>query len=77
MEAYEVYLPGHSLLDNPKLANTVREIEDEEKFISSMEKQWDDKLCFGYAIVDKHTDTIMGAIDIHAIAWEHNRCEIG
>lgn len=55
----------------------ITKIEDEEKFISSMEKQWDDKLCFGYAIVDKHTDTIMGAIDIHAIAWEHNRCEIG
>lgn len=30
MEAYEVYFPGHSLLDNPKLANTVCEIEDEE-----------------------------------------------
>lgn len=29
MEAYEVYLPGHSLLDNPKLSDTVRDIEDE------------------------------------------------
>lgn len=31
MEAYEVYLPGHSLLDNPKLSDIVHEIEDEEK----------------------------------------------
>ncbi|MFW7387480.1 type I restriction endonuclease subunit R [Vagococcus fluvialis] len=31
MEAYEVYLPGHSLLDNPKLSDIVHEIEDEEE----------------------------------------------
>ena len=39
VEAYEVYLPGHSLLDNPKLANTVREIEDEEnmEFFEALE----------------------------------------
>lgn len=30
MEAYETYLPGHSLLDNPKLADIVHKIEDEE-----------------------------------------------
>ena len=29
MEAYAVYLPGHSLLDNPKLSDMVRDIEDE------------------------------------------------
>ena len=30
MEAYEAYLPGHSLLDNTNLADIVRNIEDEE-----------------------------------------------
>ncbi|WP_462259356.1 type I restriction endonuclease subunit R [Vagococcus teuberi] len=30
MEAYETYLPGHSLLDNPRLAEIVHEIEEEE-----------------------------------------------
>lgn len=31
MEAYEVYLPGHSLINNPNLSQIVHEIEDEEK----------------------------------------------
>lgn len=31
MEAYEVYLPGHSLLDNPNLSDIVHNIEEEEK----------------------------------------------
>lgn len=31
MEAYEVYLPGHRLIDNPKLSEIVHEIEDEEE----------------------------------------------
>ena len=31
MEAYEAYLPGHSLLDNPNLSDIVHTIEDEEK----------------------------------------------
>lgn len=30
MEAYESYLPGHSLIDNPKLADIVHQIEEEE-----------------------------------------------
>lgn len=30
MEAYSVYLPGHSLLDNPNLSEIVHEIEDED-----------------------------------------------
>lgn len=28
MEAYETYIPWHSLLDNPRLAEIVHEIED-------------------------------------------------
>ncbi len=55
----------------------ISKLEDEEKFISSMEKNWDDRLCFGFAIVDRTHDRVMGAIDIHAISWENSRCEIG
>lgn len=55
----------------------IQKVEDEEKFISSMEKSWEDKLCFGYAIVNSHTDEVMGAIDLHAISWENFRGEIG
>lgn len=29
MEAHGVYLPGHSLIDNPQLAEVVHKIEDE------------------------------------------------
>lgn len=31
MEAFELYLPGHTLLDNPKLADQVHKIEEEER----------------------------------------------
>lgn len=55
----------------------ISKIEDEEKFISNMEKHWEDKMCFGYAIVNAHTDQVMGAIDVHAISWENKRAEIG
>ena len=30
MEAFDLFLPGHSLIDNPKLADIVHEIEEEE-----------------------------------------------
>lgn len=30
-DAFAVYLPGHSLLDNPKLSEIVHEIEDKEE----------------------------------------------
>ena len=30
VEAFDLYLPGHTLIDNPKLASLVREIETEE-----------------------------------------------
>lgn len=30
VEAFDLYLPGHSLIDNPKLADIVRAIEEEE-----------------------------------------------
>ncbi|MGO3600008.1 MAG: DEAD/DEAH box helicase family protein [Enterococcus faecalis] len=31
VEAYDLFLPGHTLIDNPKLGHLVREIETEEK----------------------------------------------
>lgn len=55
----------------------ISKIEDEEKFISSMEKMWEDKQCFGFAIIDSHTDQVVGAIDLHAISWDNRRAEIG
>ncbi|HHT5789057.1 TPA: hypothetical protein ACSZBQ_01780 [Listeria monocytogenes] len=30
VEAFDLFLPGHTLIDNPKLADIVREIEEEE-----------------------------------------------
>jgi type I site-specific deoxyribonuclease, HsdR family len=30
MEAFDLFLPGHSLIDNPKLADIIHEIEEEE-----------------------------------------------
>lgn len=30
MEAFQSYLPGHTLIDNSKLADIVHEIEEEE-----------------------------------------------
>ena len=31
VEAFDLFLPGHTLIDNPKLGHLVREIETEEK----------------------------------------------
>ncbi|HGF7939386.1 hypothetical protein ACQUFO_11780 [Enterococcus casseliflavus] len=30
LEAYDIYMPGHSLIENPKLHEIVNRIEDQE-----------------------------------------------
>lgn len=44
MEAYEAYLPGHSLIDNPNLYEIVRQIEDEKNISFFGASEFEDAL---------------------------------
>ncbi len=57
--------------------NFIKSVEDELEFIQGMKKQWDDKSCFGFAIILAEKNCLIGTIDLHAISWNHSRGEIG
>jgi RimJ/RimL family protein N-acetyltransferase/predicted enzyme related to lactoylglutathione lyase len=55
----------------------MRTAEDEISFIKMASQEWDAFETFGYGIFRNKDKQYMGNIGLHAIEWEHDRCEIG
>lgn len=55
----------------------IKSVEDEIIFINSTIQHWEDRTMFGYGIFLNDSNTYLGNIGTHAIAWQHNCTELG
>jgi len=52
-------------------------VKDEEDYILSTHKKWDEMSLFDYGLFRKEDDLYMGNLGVHTINWESNSCELG
>ena len=55
----------------------IKTVQDEIDFIKLTHKQWDEHTVYAYGIFTQVDDVYVGNIDIHAISWGWEKCEIG
>ncbi len=57
--------------------DTVKSAEDTKKFAEKSIKDWDEKTSFGYSIINKNSNQLMGTISTVDLRWEHDNAAIG
>ncbi len=57
--------------------DAMQSADDERAWIEKAIAEWDAGELFGYGIFRRADGLYLGNIGVHAIAWEHARCEIG
>lgn len=57
--------------------DSTKTIQDEIEYIKMTHEKWDKFELFDYGIFNRDTDTYMGNVGVHTIAWIHERCELG
>ncbi|MBI2520226.1 MAG: GNAT family N-acetyltransferase [Bdellovibrio sp.] len=52
-------------------------LQDEINYLKMTHEKWAQFELFDYGIFDRDTDTYLGNVGVHSIAWNHERCELG
>ena len=55
----------------------MQSVDDERAWLDKAAAQWDAGELYGFGLFRKADGVYLGNIGVHAIAWEHARCEIG
>jgi RimJ/RimL family protein N-acetyltransferase len=57
--------------------DATKTVQDEVDYIKMTHENWDNHEFYDFGIFCNETGIYMGNVGIHAIAWQHARCEIG